>query len=167
MCDIGTALSMGAGIVEKQAEINENNRLSERNRASAIASNNNESDAAQQQFSDENIQAVQEAYELHLANRYDASKVMNQAADSGVYGTSVNEGLFAVVNKGAREDNRFYQELQSRQTQFAINMAGLEAKVTSQINSAPKDNSSPLMGAVAPASKAASDGKFDQFFTTV
>ena len=36
MCDIGTALSVGAGIVEKQAEINENNRLSERNRASAI-----------------------------------------------------------------------------------------------------------------------------------
>jgi len=167
MCDIGTVLAMGAGIVEKQAEKNEQNALSARNRASAIKSNNNESDAAQQQFSDENIQAVQEAYELHLANRYDASKSINQAADSGVYGTSVNEGLFAVVNKGAREDNRFYQELQSRQTQFAINMAGLEAKVTSQINSQPKDNSSPLMGAVAPAGKAASDGKFDQFFTTV
>jgi len=158
---------MGAGIVEKQAEKNEQNALSARNRASAIKSNNNESDAAQQQFSDENIQAVQEAYELHLANRYDASKSINQAADSGVYGTSVNEGLFAVVNKGAREDNRFYQELQSRQTQFAINMAGLEAKVTSQINSQPEDNSSPLMGAVAPAGQAAGDGKFDEFFTTV
>tara|TARA_R100000951_G_scaffold110596_1_gene108705 strand:- start:8656 stop:9153 length:498 start_codon:yes stop_codon:yes gene_type:complete len=163
MCDIGTAISVGAGIIEKQAEISENNARSARTRKSAIGSLNAESDAEQQKFADDNTAAVQEAYELHLTNAFDRSVAMNQAADSGVYGTSVNEGLFATINKGAREDNRFYQELRSRQSQFAINMASLEANTISQINSAPRDNSSPLMGAIAPMSKAASDGKFDEY----
>lgn len=161
MCDIGTALQVAGGVIEKQAEIAENNARSARTRRSAIKSLNAEADAEQQRFADDNVAAVQEAYELHLTNAYDRSVAMNQAADSGVYGTSVNEGLFATINKGAREDNRFYQELRSRQSQFAINMASLEADTISRINSAPRDNSSPLMGAIAPLSKAAGDGKFD------
>ena len=161
MWDVGTAASVGMGVMEKQAEKREQNRLSAANRRSAIDSMNNESEAQQQRFAEDNVSAVQQAYELALQGRADQATTLNQAADSGVVGTSVNEGFFAVVNKTARETNRFHQELRSRKDQFSINMASLEANATNQINSAPRNNSNPLMGAVVPIAKGFSDGKFD------
>ena len=163
MCDIGTMIQAGAGIIEKKAEIDENNRKSAANRQSAIASYNGEQDAEQQRYRDANYAAVESAYELHLSNKADLAKATNQAADSGVYGISINEGFFAIVNKGGREDNRFYKELESRRTQFGLDLASLHAKTHGQINSAPQDNSSPLSGALPAIGNAASNGKFDQY----
>lgn len=161
MCDAGTMLKAGASVLEQAEKQRQTNEHAARTRASAVAAQNDEGDSAQQRFVEDNRTAVQEAYEAALEGRQTLSSQINQAADSGVMGISVNDVLFAQTGTNARKDNKFTQELQSRKTQFEINMAGLSAQTQNQINSAPVDNSNPLMAAVSPIASGVSDGAFD------
>lgn len=163
MCDAGTMLSAGASVFEKMEQQRATNEHAAKTRANAVRAQNDEGDSAQQRFVEDNRTAVQEAYEAALEGRQTLSSQINQAADSGVMGISVNDVLFAQTGSNARKDNKFVQELNSRKTQFEINMAGLGSQTQNQINSAPVDNSNPLMGAVAPLGQAAQGGKFDSF----
>lgn len=163
MCDAGTMLSAGASVFEKMEQQRATNEHAAKTRANAVRAQNDEGDSAQQRFTEDNRTAVQEAYEAALEGRQTLSSQINQAADSGVMGISVNDVLFAQTATNARVSNKFDQELRSRKTQFEINMAGLGATTQNQINSAPVDNSNPLMGAVAPLGQAAQSGKFDSF----
>lgn len=163
MCDIGTAISIGAGALEAQQQEKAANRMSANNRSSAISSMNQQQDTEQLRFEEENRTAVQEAYELALEGRASEAKFLNQAAISGVTGTSVNEGLFGVLNKNARTNNRFTQEQKSRKTQFGINMSGLTAQTANQINSVPQQRGGVQKALVAGIGGAAGQGKFDSF----
>lgn len=161
MCDAGTMLKAGASVLEQAEKQRQTNEHAARTRAAAVRAQNDEGDSAQQRFVEDNRTAVQEAYEAALEGRQTLSSQINQAADSGVMGISVNDVLFAQTGTNARKDNKFTQELQSRKTQFEINMAGLGAQTQNQINSAPVDNSNPLMAAVSPIASGVSDGAFD------
>lgn len=161
MCDAGTMLSAGASVFEKMEKQRVTNEHAAKTRANAVRAQNDEGDSAQQRFVEDNRTAVQEAYEAAMEGRQTLSSQINQAADSGVMGISVNDVLFAQTGANARKDNKFDQELKSRKTQFDINMAGLSATTQNQINSAPVDNSNPLMAAAGPIAGGFSDGKFD------
>lgn len=163
MCDIGTALSVGASAYAAQEEEKANNRMSMANRRSAISSMNNEAASEQLRFEEENRGAVQEAYELALEGRANESKFLNQAAISGAAGLSVNEGLFAVKNKNARTNAKFGQEQDSRLAQFDTSMQGLTAKTTNQINSVPLKSGGAMAAVVSGLGGAAGQGKFDEF----
>lgn len=163
MCDPVTAavISAGGAYMTAKGEKDAQNAKSAWNRHSAINSMNNEQDAEQQRFNEENRAAAQEAYEATLEGRQGMAAMINQAADSGVVGTSVNDGLFSQLNTNARKEMKFMQEAASRKDAFNIGMAGLTAKTTSQINSVGHDNSSPLMAAGFDLGQSAASGSFD------
>lgn len=165
MCDIGTAISIGASAYAANEEEKANNRMSAANRRSAISSMNNEANSEQIRFEEENRGAVQEAYELALEGRANEAKFLNQAAISGVAGLSVNEGLFAVKNKNARTNAKFNQEQDSRLAQFDTTMQGLTAKTANQINSVPLQQGGAMNAAIAGIGGAAANGKLDEYLT--
>lgn len=161
MCDIGTAISIGASAYAANEEEKAANTMSAQNRASAISSMNNQAATEQLRFEEENRGAVQEAYELALEGRANEATFLNQAAISGVTGISVNEAFFGVQNKNARTNNKFFQEQKSRKTQFGINMSGLQAQTANQINSVPQQTGGVANALIGAGGQAAADGKFD------
>ena len=163
MCDPVTAALVMAGgsYVTAKGEKDAQNTRSAYNRQSAVQSMNTEQEAEQQRFEEENRAAVQEAYEASLEGRQGMAVMVNQAADSGVMGTSVNEGLFSAINTEAKKGMKFQQEMASRKTGFNINMQGLNARTANQINSVPQDNSNPLFAAAMSLGQSAASGSFD------
>jgi len=165
MCDIGTAISIGASAYAANEEEKAANKMSAQNRSSAISSMNNQAATEQLRFEEENRGAVQEAYELALEGRASEATFLNQAAISGVTGISVNEAFFGVQNKNARTNNKFIQEQQSRKTQFGINMSGLQAQTANQINSVAEQSGGVANALLEGGGTAAGKGKLDKYLT--
>lgn len=138
MCDPVTAALMAAsGGLQANMQARQQNQMSRRNRAAAVSAQNQEADAQNISFEEETRAAVQDAYLTALEGRATEASFLNMAADSGIVGASVNEGLFSLQGANARNRNKFLQEQQSRITAQSLNMAGLKAKTTDRINSVP------------------------------
>ena len=166
MCDIGTALKVGGAVMEKKAEMDEQNARAAATSRSAINSMNVQGSQANVKFEEENRTALQEAYDLAMQNRANEAKFLVQAVENGVEGISVNEGYLALKNTSARGNIRFDQEAESRKAAHMNQMAGLAAQAGSRINAAAPTTSMGdvlLAGATTGISAASDAGYFEDF----
>lgn len=141
MCDPVTAALMAtAGGIQANQQARQQNKMSKLNRQAAIQAQNQEGDAANIRFEEETRAAVQDAYLSALEGRATEASFLNMAADSGIVGASVNEGLYALQGGNARNRQKFLQEQESRITAQSLNMVGLQSKTKDRINSVPLQN---------------------------
>lgn len=138
MCDpVTIALMAAAGGLQGIQAANEANKASKANRRNSIEAMREAADAESVRFQEESRAASQEAYDLALQGRAAEATFLNQAVESGVVGTSVNEGLYATMNTTATNAQRYAQEQDSRELGLTLNLKGLEAQATNRINSVP------------------------------
>lgn len=142
MCDVGTALKVGASMMSGMAEKRDQERHAAAQHRAAVSSMNSEGNQANLKFEEENRQAVQEAYDLALQNRAHQATFLVQAAENGVAGISVNEAFMALKNSAARSSNRHTQELASRRVAHQSHLDSLYAKAGGRINAAAPTKSS-------------------------
>lgn len=164
MCDIGTALKVGAVVMQGMGEKRDQERHAAATHRNAVASMNNEAEQANIKLEEENREALQEAYDLALKNRAHEASFLVQAAENGVSGISVNEGWLALRNASARADHRYEAETQSRLAAHQSHLDALLAKAGGRINAAAptKSGSDVLLGAAGVGIEGASaSGAFD------
>ena len=142
MCDVGTALKMGGAIMSKMGEKRDQEQHYQNTYAASVNSMNSQGDQANLKFEEENRTALEEAYDLALENRANQASFLVQAVENGVTGISVNEGFFALVNKGGRSRNRAEQEVRSRKAAHNQHLLALQSQAASRINSAAPTTSS-------------------------
>ena len=160
MCDVGTALQVGASMMSGMAEKRDQERHAAAQHKAAVNSMNSQGDQANLKFEEENRQAIQEAYDLALKNRAHEASFLVQAAENGIAGISVNEGLMALKNSSARTDHRHFQEAESRRVAHFAHLDSLYAQAGGRINSAAatKTGSDVLMDGIGTGIKAGHQG---------